>query len=789
MATFGSLGAGLASGLEQHRQFGERQREFEAGQTDKRVTRGIELIGQLKTLIESDPRQKALVGDMLTSTAELVSGLTENEGWNSLAAGVLSAPSKEVVGEQIVFVDQTLDPARQMSESIAVLSTDVEGLRAARSNPNLREISEYEIPDATEAKKVDPNQYVLVGDRVFDVLNKKFLTEAPVAEEDPKKGIWQIGGGLWSEERGWLLKPDKEENYIHLKDIQGGLYNLRTNKWVVQPKEEFRDFLITVADGLYNAKAGAWAIEPTEPESWAHLKEVGGGLWNPKDGRWEVKPIEKDDRIFEVQGGLYNLDESMWEVEPKADKETWDHIKGVGGGLFNLKDATWIVQPPEGKRDVRVVRDGIFDVESAAWLLEPPAPRETWDHLRSVGGGLWNAKDDTWAIEPKGDFSHLKSLQNGLYNVFTEEWLVEPPEDFRHLVSVSGGLWNPRTKGWELEPERGYSHIKNVQNGLFDMSIGAWVVPPPAKPETWSHLKSVNGGLWNAKTAKWAVEPKEDFSHLKVVNGGLYDQRASVYVVEPTDRDRAWSGVTLVHKDPPGGKERKYYLDKNTQRGLIKELADLGYQEEDVTFTKEVVPEGAYESASRRDEATSQLDMFTFGTSLFDDAIAIMENDLSTVGAEGGIRKFGQEFFRIGKELGSFDSPGGLKDKALNLLADVDDYGEIKKVYFDDPDLTEMDILQNSLAAIYARVLNPKDRLLKMQLEVARDMLKATGLRAGESVLEKYKIMRKHMEARRKIVEKRSGRAVEAEGGDDIDAKIADIEAYLRSKGINVGPD
>ena len=49
--------------------------------------------------------------------------------------------------------------------------------------------------------------------------------------------------------------------------------------------------------------------------------------------------------------------------------------------------------------------------------------------------------------------------------------------------------------------------------------------------------------------------------------------------------------------------------------------------------------------------------------------------------------------------------------------------------------------------------------------------------------------MRKHMEARRKVVEKRSGRAVEAEGGDDIDAKIAEIEAHLKSKGINVSPD
>lgn len=372
MATFGSLGAGLASGLEQHRQFGERQQQFEAGQTDKRVTRGIELIGQLKTLIESDPRQKALVGDMLTSTAELVSGLTENEGWNSLAAGVLSAPAKEVVGEQIIFVDQTLDPARQMSESIAVLSTDVEGLRAARSNPNLRQIEKYEIPEVTEAK-VDPNRYKVVGNRIWDAVEQMFKTDAPAekvtaAEFEQVPGVgfvhlatqkiifgpeetvdWDryrnVSDGIFDLQEGiWKSPPTKK--YDHLRNVAGGIYDVEQLGWVVSPKKEHN--VLDVQGGIFDLDARAWLVEP--PEKFDHIKTVKDGIWNARVGRWEVEPSKSWSHLKVVDGGVFdpsaNDGEGVWLV-PKSEKGLWTYAPHPS--KVNLV----IAISPEGQRSVQ----------------------------------------------------------------------------------------------------------------------------------------------------------------------------------------------------------------------------------------------------------------------------------------------------------------------------------------------------------------------------------------------------------------------------------------------------
>jgi len=378
MATFGSFGAGLASGLEQHRQFGERQQEFAQGRTDKRIERGIQLVEKLSGLIEANPQLKGSLGDSLTSAVNFVSQLTGNDAWRDVAKGTLEAPTPQVVGEQIIFVDQTLDPARQMSESLAVLSTDVEGLRVARSDPNLREIEKYEIPEVTEAK-VDPNRYKVVNNRLFDVVETIYVTDAPT----------------------------EKVTAAEFKQVPGvGFVHLATQKIIFGPEETVDwDRYRNVSDGIFDLQEGIWKSPPTK--KYDHLRNVAGGIYDVEQLGWVVSP-KKEHNVLDVQGGIFDLDARAWLVEPP---EKFDHIKTVKDGIWNARVGRWEVEPSKSWSHLKVVDGGVFDPSAndgnGVWLV-PKSEKGLWTyeaHPRDVKSVIAISPEGQRSVQPKASLT------------------------------------------------------------------------------------------------------------------------------------------------------------------------------------------------------------------------------------------------------------------------------------------------------------------------------------------------------------------------------------------------
>lgn len=263
-------------------------------------------------------------------------------------------------------------------------------------------------------------------------------------------------------------------------------------------------------------------------------------------------------------------------------------------------------------------------------------------------------------------------------------------------------------------------------------------------------------------------------------NGNLrYVDDGSLVFPNIEKEPKIWSPINLYSPDL----DEFITLNKNTDQAKIAELTnpqnDTVWHQVSVNVDRQDTPEGALETAAGRDEQKRQYFAYGLGIELFTDAIGRMEENLRRVGPSGSIKTLLQEFIRSASELG-FDVKN-FKDRSRTMLdnfeggVDVEVYG-----WFDDPGLSELEVLERSLAAIYARVLNPKDRLLKSQIDDARKLLKQKGLRSGQSVLEKYKTMLEHMESKREDSAILAGIKVKEE--KSIDEQIADLEKELEKE-------
>tara|TARA_R110000824_G_scaffold125366_1_gene284430 strand:+ start:188 stop:1735 length:1548 start_codon:yes stop_codon:yes gene_type:complete len=216
-------------------------------------------------------------------------------------------------------------------------------------------------------------------------------------------------------------------------------------------------------------------------------------------------------------------------------------------------------------------------------------------------------------------------------------------------------------------------------------------------------------------------------------------------------------------KDLPGTIQRD-----SSNRVDMDYVEKHGYIKTSTVQQTTAAVEGGYETKAKRDAAREQTDLFNLGEKMLDDLIGHLKTDPSAGGLEGAFRRIAQ---KVSRGLGSL-SPRANVPFADNVREWIDrsveanewdatEAMELRDTYLDDPDLSEMEVLENSLAMIYARVLNPKDRLLKDQLDIARQMVKIVGFAPGswdaKGAIERLNRVRGDLVSRRDAIAKRLG--------------------------------
>ena len=115
MATFGSFGAGLASGLEQHRQFQERQQTFQSDQAAKAIERAEARLSDWAESIAKFPGDKDIPQNILAIGESLASGLDKATGttdYSSIYETVVATPRS--VTERVTYREHPSDPNKSI---------------------------------------------------------------------------------------------------------------------------------------------------------------------------------------------------------------------------------------------------------------------------------------------------------------------------------------------------------------------------------------------------------------------------------------------------------------------------------------------------------------------------------------------------------------------------------------------------------------------------------------------------------------------------------------------------
>ena len=223
--------------------------------------------------------------------------------------------------------------------------------------------------------------------------------------------------------------------------------------------------------------------------------------------------------------------------------------------------------------------------------------------------------------------------------------------------------------------------------------------------------------------------------------------------------------------DSPKGAPKYLQLDPSDPAAM-KRAQDENYVRMSVVQQAAANVEGGYETKAKRDAAREQTDLFNLGEKMLNDLIGHLQTDPSAGGLEGAFRRIAQ---KVTRGLGSL-SPRADVPFADNVREWIDrsvqanewdatEAMELRDKYLDDPKLSEIEVLENSLAMIYARVLNPKDRLLKDQLDIAREMVKIAGFTPGswdaKGAIERLSRVRADLVSRRDAIAERLGETPE----------------------------
>jgi hypothetical protein len=154
-----------------------------------------------------------------------------------------------------------------------------------------------------------------------------------------------------------------------------------------------------------------------------------------------------------------------------------------------------------------------------------------------------------------------------------------------------------------------------------------------------------------------------------------------------------------------------------------------------------------------RVEAENQLSFIGEGETLIDNLLADIAVDPTIVGIAGSLRSTGKAALGMISDLGA----EGLMNKAKDLAASSDLSLEEMNNLFGNENLSTLDILENSIGMLFARIRQPEDRLLANTINRSISDVKLTGLTSSENVVDRLNLIKKIIAGRKSSINERFG--------------------------------
>lgn len=266
------------------------------------------------------------------------------------------------------------------------------------------------------------------------------------------------------------------------------------------------------------------------------------------------------------------------------------------------------------------------------------------------------------------------------------------------------------------------------------------------------------GGATKAKIFSDASEPSQDAQSV----ARLYEASKRLALAGETELANSMlrQAQFLAENSPEMKKQQE--LDKPISEDLARELQfPIGTTMRDATG---IVPRSPEAQARLQATATAQgreqvkaeetLSFIDEATAIVDDLQEEIKLDPSIIGATGSLRSTGQTAIQVLDDLGFND----LVESAFDLaLSETDLSIDEASSMFDNPALSTLDMIENSLGLIWARMQVPDQRLPVDVIQRSINEMQLTGLRGQEQVAARLQFLEKRFAQKRKGINKRFG--------------------------------
>lgn len=148
--------------------------------------------------------------------------------------------------------------------------------------------------------------------------------------------------------------------------------------------------------------------------------------------------------------------------------------------------------------------------------------------------------------------------------------------------------------------------------------------------------------------------------------------------------------------------------------------------------------------------------------------ISAIGEDPTLAGAAGQVRRFGQQLAGGVQDLAALFGPQGAQranemvlaatNAAMQQVEDGTLSEENFKRLFDDPDLSQIALFENTLGFTLARLRSPDGRLLASIIDRSLDDARITGFTSSRDVIAKLSEVQRQLETRRNDLDRRMGR-------------------------------
>jgi hypothetical protein len=172
---------------------------------------------------------------------------------------------------------------------------------------------------------------------------------------------------------------------------------------------------------------------------------------------------------------------------------------------------------------------------------------------------------------------------------------------------------------------------------------------------------------------------------------------------------------------------------------------------------------------ARADDIVAQRDWLEFQASELTNMIASIEQDATLAGAGGSLRRLGQQVIgsavSIADVLGQANSQRASKfmlDTVRAAQADLDAGRVDESVFnslFNDPNISEMTLFENTLAYTLARLRVPEGRLLASVINDSKRDASLTGFTGSADVMNRLRSIQRQLAARMDSLDRRLGGA------------------------------